>query len=67
MKEYLEGRIVELEKEYNEKLVQPVKAGGNIDDSNKKILWCETECVRARLLEVRKTLEFHKENNYTNL
>lgn len=66
MKEHLETRIKELEQDYNFKLTQPAKSGSNIDDSSKKVQWCETECIRARLLEVRDIYKFFLENNYTN-
>ena len=67
MKEHLENRIKELEKEYNVSLTLPANSGGEITDAKKQIQWCDTACIRAKLMEVRELLAFFKENNYTNL
>lgn len=67
MKDYLENRIKQLETEYNEALTQPAKSGKDIDNFSRKVQWCETECIRAKLIEVRSLLVHYKENHYTDL
>lgn len=64
MKEYLETRIGELQKEYSDTLT---KIGNEKAEEERKCLWKTINDKKSRLDELKDALKFFNENNYTNL
>lgn len=64
MKEYLETRISELQKEYSDTLT---KIGNEKAEEERKCLWKIINDKKSRLDELKDALKFFNENNYTNL
>lgn len=67
MKEYLEKRLIELKKEYSESLTEGGNIKSDVLSNERSVQWSVINDKKSRIDEIKKTIEFFKENNYTNL